>query len=85
MKVSVTQAHIDRGIASDCGKCPIALALEDCGMEQVKIMDEADEISFFNPKLSRTVRLMAPSNIYDFVVEFDCGQSVLPFEFEITC
>lgn len=85
MKVSVTQDHIDRGIGSDCGKCPVALALEGCGMERVKIMDEADEVSFFYPKLNKTVRLLVPGKVYDFVVEFDCGQPVFPFEFELEC
>ena len=77
MKIQVTQEDIDRGIAGSCGRCPITLAIRRAtsknyytGVEDVFHMD-------YGP----VIRL--PFEAIKFIKNFDSGNEVKPFEFEV--
>ena len=82
MKVTVTQDHIDNGEALNDMYCPIALAIKDQlpdakwvsvgPMDAAVCLDvEKDPVSYILPDVAA-----------DFIMSFDCGCEVEPFEFE---
>lgn len=81
MKISVTQKHIANGTPNSCGLCPIALAVMDA--------TQADSVSvglhnccFQIGKLFQSYDM--PETASRFIVDFDNGCKVSPFEFEAT-
>lgn len=87
MKVEVTQEHIDEGIPKNCYKCPIAMALYDCGYEEAQVLrneiylyeyelDEAYDYEYQNEEV-----LATDGNLKAFIDDFDSGKEVKPFWF----
>lgn len=82
LKVNVTQEHIDKGVRYHSDICPIAWALRDalsvgcCG-----VVVRASEATWFEDGCRHHAWL--PCTAQQFVVEFDNGQDVSPFSFEL--
>jgi hypothetical protein len=80
MTIKVTQAHIDSGAPNNSTQCPIALALDECGFEDV-------EVTPFYIKLrgkglfKREIDL--PNEVTKRIVHFDKEFTMEPFEFEL--
>lgn len=79
-KVTVTQEHIANGSKSDCGHCPVALALlEATGADRVFVgygainTHNGDKVTCF----------MWPRSVTRFVDKFDEGRPVKPFTFKL--
>lgn len=76
MIIRVTQEHIDKGKAGLCSLCPIALALKDAGFKD-------SWAGSGTLKNNKNTICITPQSCYDFMVHFDAGDLVSPFEFEI--
>ena len=76
MKIDVTQEDIDRGVKGACTQCPVALALArafpdvyvDVATTQLLVGDEF---------------IRAPSVVSIFIEDFDDGEPVQPFSFDL--
>jgi len=79
MKIYVTQDHINRGLKSDCARCPVALALgEALNLPHNRISVDPDEIWVGGEGVIET-----PPEVANFVYDFDEGKLVHPFEFDL--
>jgi len=78
--INVTADHIRRGVCGDMGKCPIALACVDAGLEYPAV--DADRIDY---EVAPGLRghSTPPVAICHFVENFDDGKHVDPFAFEM--
>lgn len=76
--IDVTQEHIDYGEAGNSESCPIALMLKEQGYKDVSVGDECmfqyEGIEWWAP---------LPNIAINFIKEFDDGNKVEPFSFEI--
>lgn len=79
MKIVVTQEHINSGIPSACGLCPIAYAVHDAFGNY----DHGVEVRNTYLTIDR-IRYKLPSEATMFIRRFDSHESVKPFEFEIS-
>ena len=74
--ISVTRAHIKKGLKGSCGNCPIALAL-----------DSVSEIymSYASPYrlIMDHVEYRTPRSCIRFMTAFDAGKKVKPFRFKL--
>lgn len=78
IKIEVTQEDIDKGIQASCHLCPVAIAAQRTIHDsQIQISSSClyKIQSFYSCKLPTVVR--------QFICDFDCGNSVQPFTFEI--
>lgn len=73
--VTVTQAHIDKGVARECTRCPIALAMIDAGIAEPWVDEVTVCVGAFGVDL--------PAEAVAFVETFDNGDPVQPFAFEL--
>lgn len=86
MRVKVTQDHIDRGVRREPCLCPIALALKDLGVDKPNVhftfvrWEEWGADGIFE----RLCLPNLPAGARKFVKLFDEGESVKPFEFDLT-
>ena len=75
--ISVTAGHIAKGFARDCEHCPVALALRDA-------FPEVRHISVTSLYVRMGIREHElPAEVQQFTWEFDTGQPVGPFTFEL--
>jgi len=79
VKVIVTEQDIVNGIRHDCSSCPIALALK-------RVFPNSDPDVGYDSYIHRngqsTLVLTVPPTAQDFILRFDDGEDVEPFEFE---
>lgn len=82
--VSITQKHIDGGCKGDADNCPGALAINeavaDLGLHSVV---SAYNIGFADADDLQVGGIDAPHMLRAFVRQFDAGEPVSPFSFEI--
>ena len=76
MKITVTQQHIDAGVRGSATSDPVALALKDAGWEKVYV-------NVFGIQLGKEKRYPLPEGMWKFMYDFDNGNPVFPFEFEL--
>lgn len=69
LKVKVTRNHIEEGEPQSAEYCPIALALSDLGLYNVRV--EGDTVEFSSTKEGDVHGLDAPKCIRQFVERFD--------------
>ena len=82
LKVNVTQEHINKGERHSTSACPIAWALKDVlPADSCAVNVRASVAVWF--RNSDYYRAWLPRSAQDFVVEFDNGQDVSPFSFEL--
>lgn len=81
--ISVTQKHIEEGIQQICNRCPIALAIRDLlplhwpNDESVSVWGGAADL------YPSKTRLLLPDAAIQFIEDFDIGEIVQPFSFEL--
>lgn len=80
IKVKVTQSHIDKGARGSCWKCPIALALIEATNLTWRVYDAT---AYYYRKNGAEIQIMLPFEVSRFVKNFDKGEIVKPFEFEV--
>ena len=78
MRVQVKQAHIDAGIPRHASYCPIALALKEQTGELWTVTDDVA----YPDKLTAPLGEL-PVQVREFILAFDTGEPVQPFEFEL--
>lgn len=90
LTVNVTQECINKGLKESAQSCPIALAIQNALLlDNVVIaggtIEVSDEIEFttLKPTFCDWIAKLPGSAVY-FVDEFDRGEKVDPFTFEIT-
>jgi hypothetical protein len=75
MKISVTEEHIAIGKRSDCDACPAALAIFEATGKRVAVAD--------HHLRWRGREMWSPPSVCEFVRQFDSGNPVGPFQFEL--
>lgn len=80
MKIQVTQQHIDEGQRGSSTRDPIAFAMEDAGCLQPHA--GVTHLSWQDVNHKRH-SVAVPRMVYDFMLDFDNGRGVEPFEFEV--
>ena len=81
MKIAVTSEHIRMGCRRVGKRCPIALALRDATGHRWDVIEDRAAQMGMNGGWTRCIYL--PSTAKQFVYDFDRGQAVDPFEFDI--
>ena len=79
--IYVTQSDIDNGVIGDPLFCPIARAMRRTGYHDATVEDDA--IYYRDEDSGEIVRRWSNYHMRDFVVEFDRGDTVAPFSFDI--
>ena len=79
MIIQVTQQHIDFGLRGSCSSDPLSLAMLDAGLSEPWVSPayfrwKKDGKTYFHP---------IPENVVEFIIDFDNGKEVRPFEFEV--
>jgi hypothetical protein len=79
--IEVTQRDISRGVPADCSKCPVALAVR----RATKIRKIAADTSglFRIAPYTEFARFTAKHPARKFIKDFDAGEPVEPFSFEV--
>lgn len=86
MIIKVTQEHIDNGTKSDSCYCPVSLAI--MGVLPLAVVYTNPATIFIRNKAGLKFSafrktLATPEMIGRFIVDFDKGYKVAPFEFEL--
>ena len=80
IRVDVTAQDIAAGLAKNCQRCPVALALGRAGRDDYAAVVEID----FRLHLELQSRwIAAPQEVVEFVERFDAGLRCEPFRFEL--
>ena len=84
--ISVEQRHIKAGIRQSSDRCPVALAIEDAGLDRPCVHSCGIQWMVFNDGDETTyMRSPMPSRVRDFMDDFDAGgYSPPPFTFTLT-
>ena len=85
MLVEVTQENINQGVAGNPESCPVALAMEKNGFEDVEVGDtlmcysqQPSSLQFYTP-----VCIKVDSPISQWIYDFDGGEEVFPIQINI--
>lgn len=78
IEINVTQEDINKGIKSDCSKCPIALAANRVIPNGALAVGGAS-ITYWNEK--EAISILLPEIALKFIRDFDSGRKVKPFSF----
>jgi hypothetical protein len=82
LHVDVTQADIEAGETGDCSNCPVALAVRRAAVAAG--LPDADWVEVCFPRIKiGHVAFSFPRGIGQFVDDFDAGESVRPFSFDL--
>ena len=82
MKIQVTQQHIQLGLRGSCTADPIALALKDAGFMRPWVSPTRIETVGQNGGYMKE-NWSCPQSVLSFMIRFDRGEVVSPFEFEL--
>lgn len=75
VNVEVTAEDIAQGVAADCQRCPVALALKRATGEDWRVGSyEAEKVA---------IRVPLPMRVRAWTLALDTGEPVEPFSFEI--
>lgn len=77
--VQITDSDIAEGVASNCEKCPIALAVQRLFPDHG--VSAAVRIVVFNRETGETIVYLTPSHARDFMENIDLGKYTMPFTF----
>lgn len=80
MKIVVTAEMIDRGIRTDCFRCPETLAFNAAGFD---VMVTSDHVDFYGASGEICATLPLPAIAQSWQKRFDDRKPVEPFEFEM--
>ena len=76
MTIKVTQEHIDSGLRAVACLCPVALAMKDT-------TGDTWTVGCQKASAAGVSRITLPQPVRDFIVDFDVGNPVQPFDFDI--
>src|SRR2546423_13684013 len=79
MKITVTAEDIDGGIRRDPHNCPVARALRRAGVAHSGV----GGIAVMLGNQDQRMMVFLPGPAQEWIMQFDWGQPVQPFEFEI--
>jgi hypothetical protein len=79
--ISVTAAHIARGVRDDCENCPVALAIRDA-IPDVKLVAVDGNRATFAGRYD-WIDIELPLAVGEFIGNFDDGGTVGPFSFDL--
>ncbi len=82
MKVIVTEEDIKKGQRCSISLCPIALATRRIP-EVINSYVLPGSISLLSKFRTERVSFKPPQEVKDFIIKFDNGNEVHPFEFEL--
>jgi hypothetical protein len=91
MKIEVTREHIARGVAGDCNRCSVALAVADaippaegCRVH-IAVCNSGIGITMTGPDgySMDCESFDTPWNVRDFIADFDDGEPVSPIAFDL--
>ncbi len=80
MKISVIQHHINTGVRGNCKSDPIAFAMSDAGC--LRPHAGVTHLSWQDEKHNR-YSVEVPRVVYEFMLDFDNGRPVRPFDFDL--
>ena len=84
IKVKMTRDHIRDGKQGDYHFCPVALAIRDAGSKSMCAVDvTTNRILAYDREVARRVRASVPSEVADFIRDFDSGKSPEPIAFDL--
>ena len=83
MIVEVTQEHINRGIVKDCNNCPVALAMQENGFENVRV--DGRHILYDHQPNPLELHFAVINNNFlrKWIHDFDGGEEVFPIQIDI--
>jgi hypothetical protein len=79
MKIQVIEKHITDGKRGSCTHDPVALSLLDAGFQKPWVSPGYLAWRFENKDYFQAI----PENVLEFMKQFDNGQLVYPFDFEV--
>lgn len=77
MQIKVTQEDIDKGTKRSCTLCPVALAVKRQFLKSTILVCEG------TIDISKELIYDTPYEVAQFICNFDAGNLVEPFEFEL--
>ena len=80
MTVRVTTEHIANGLKDQHCRCPVALAMLDCKLQQPSVTPISVS---WGPYGDDRKEIYTPIKIQGFIYRFDNGDKMEPFEFEL--
>jgi hypothetical protein len=80
MKISITQSDIDMGERHHSRFCPVSLAASRAFRRDIRVSWTR---AWGNPHIEPAICFALPEKVKDFVLSFDRGDQVEPFEFDI--
>jgi hypothetical protein len=84
MLINVTQEHINNGIPTKCGLCPVALAINDVlNNTYYHAYVYHNEIDIANNSFAVKQSFDLPESVKLFINKFDKNLPVEPFKFEL--
>lgn len=81
--INVTAEHIASGKKSDCGECPIALAIKEVVKDEVEVGVGTAAVTFQHLDSGEYHTEYLPLVATGFITGFDHGCPVVPFNFEL--
>lgn len=81
IKIKVEEKHIQDGKRGSPGYCPIALAIEDAGYWYPVVDKNIAE--FIDNEKGWAWEIDLPNEARSFIMKYDAGIEVHPFEFEV--
>jgi hypothetical protein len=75
MRILVDETCLREGIACDCSRCPVAIAIRQAGAERVTVGTTSVTVNGRNYPL--------PAFVVERILAIDDGRKVRPFEFEL--
>lgn len=80
--ITVTKEDIEKGVMSECDKCPIALAVARVGVKLPRVF--ASEVFFDDPDVpALRIKAKLPPAATRFICDFDEDEPVSPFSFDL--
>jgi len=86
VKIVVTQSDIELGTPDSCAFCPIALAATRAypDADYVDVGPDRIEVHYWDGCKTDIVFRDLPMIAQQFIEDFDSGETVQPFEFELS-
>ncbi len=83
MIIKVTQEHINKGCVKESSICPIAKAILDSDKNIINVYVHNYSVLIKRKDYSGHNRIELPERVVNFILAFDGGHPVTPFEFEL--
>ena len=84
MLVEVTQENINQGLRNSFGSCPVAVAMGESSLENVRVIGQfihyENNLSLLQP-YTKTIK--TESLLREWIFDFDRGEEVFPIQIEV--